>query len=621
MLRLHVGIVSLCVLLGATQCGGFFALYPKEVAQPEKAALSMPPGSSLPYVTVRVYNHLEPAFFHARFRAGRKTDLSHLYIRAEYQEPNAEKPKEIPLYLIDLAKGTVDTVTDTELSPKWVLPSDGQDSRIRISLQSVALEKPAVVDAIWQRTKPLVQQASSLAWGNTGGLAVEMFSGLLEKLAGAQEFGYRKTLPGIALQKNATSGVLMYLLVPTESDGTIKQSILQEINNKSLHVEWRNGPPKVYEGTKPYEQLPYFLVEYALSNYLALPGLLPAVFDSSCGDVSADVLQRAMGTLQNAKASLSPEQASLELGLHNRAKLYLQEQEAMQAWGPNEYAEAKRRELRLQAINAYVNYRTLALQQKENHNALYTERFKPRMDALDRCVEQSARVVPFYASMEQVVTQLLATVHPKTPALDEADKERRLSVLYPILYWTDRVRAQPGGDTSLADEVGPVLKGSLLYSQTVGQIASIEDELYRNYHQSKVEQLNSTKPPSKAGDQLKAELLRRVPRLQCQSCKKQILLACQDYETRQSKPGAGGGKLVDAIARVASSLQETRNQRAGEELLGTYHKRAVPDGRVGKPSEDSLNALAQDLLPREPAKASTKQAKAVKAALALPAVP
>lgn len=515
--------------LTLTGCGGFYTITEASLAAGNTTRAEPGTEKGFDYLSARIYFKGDQALSSPHFRENRDSKLSHLYIYALFNHPALGGQKEIPLYLIDIEKGTLEVTAGMELISKLPLLPNQRGNQPMLSLKAVALEKSKldIFRVIWGKAKPMIQTIALSTGAGVGvGIAMDSLSSLLEELASAKEFRYQKNLiPPTSFGDGVIGKVEMYLLAPTDKDGILTSEILAQLQKKDfvLKRDGSTGLPVVFEGNQEYVELPYLLIDYRLSNYVEIENLIPQKLDDSCAVLSLQKLQNAQETL--AHAALSAPQMELETQLLEQAKAYFQVKSAVLDWKSEGSTEQEVQKKRREAVDAYFDYQQFFGNRKPLKGKMYVSYFQERMDSLDQCTERWAQKLPGYLALQKVSQRLALLLNRIDKLESELAMEGALQELRPILALDQILSKLPGVGEGM-------IRGSALYNRAAAAIANIEDEEYNKYYQNVTSQLQ-TLSPSEQAEQLRTKLVDKMPLLQCELCKDKIAEAIRLYQAKK----------------------------------------------------------------------------------------
>lgn len=551
-------IVNMKVLVGVyltlVGCGGFYTMHQTPLAAGSTTKVKKEAAQGLNYLSARIYFKGDQALSNPIFRESRDSKLSHLYIYALFNHPSLGGQKEIPLYLIDLEKGSLEVTEGVELISKLPLLPNQRGNQPMLSLKAVALEKSKldIFRLIWLKAKPMLQTiAISTGAGAGVGVALDSLSSLMEELAAAKEFRYQKNLiPPTSFGEGVVGKVEMYLLAPTDKEGILQLALIDQLQKKDLVLKRddQGGLPMVFDGTREYKDLPYLLIDYQLSNYVEIDDFIPQKLDGTCAVLSEQKLQSAQESL--AHATLSAEQMELETRLLERAKAYSRVKANVSNWKSEGSTEEERQKKRREAVDAYVDYQQFFASQLSPKGDIYLSYFQDRVLSLDQCTELWAQKLPGYLTLQKVSHRLALLLNQMSHLDSEQAMEHVLQELHPILVLDQTLSKLPGIGEGM-------IRGSALYNRAAAAIANIEEEEFARFYRSSTNQLQ-TDAPSSEMDQLQAKLLTRLPLLQCELCKDKIVESIRMYQSKK-KPKKG----MDLEKEQVSSLYE----------LGRWHNR------------------------------------------------
>lgn len=539
-------LLALSLLAGLCGCGGFYVVSERSVIESSQGSKV----EQLQYITATIDLKNRDAIHSATFADSRDGDLSRLFVYASYTNPafGDAAARSIPLYLVDLENGTVDSTSGAELISR--LPQFGEargSAFITIKTQALKKSDLSVILDVWNASKSLVETATSAAAGSKQVLeAVNTTTQILEKLA-IKEYTATASLK-VPQNLEQEHYAQVFLLLPTDRTARLNevaQAELTKLGKTPLSTCRKATGAYACRNDQEYLDFPYIIVDYSLSAYVADPSLIPQRLDPSCSLLSVEQVQNALKRIDENSAFLSDIQKSEEKSLAQRARLVVAVDSAIKA---KAYTSV---------VGAYAEYESVG----QSTSTLFASHFKERTEVLNKCIENSVKRIPGSDALLRIFSLTTAQLDLESP-----DENKLNSTLAELATFAELV-----SDKELA-----YISVTEIFQRALARIKIVENVLYSKYYRYDVVRLQGMGSRSEEGDSLASALEQKLSRSACEKCISETKAAVIGYKNRvltgqiaelesiRTKLLADAAQLQLELTAMASALEVLAGSEASE---------------------------------------------------------
>jgi len=364
------------VILTIAACGGGFYKVDDSIRRSVTTSGSPEdPG----YITANIDLQNKRVLTSGLYNDSRDHNLNHLYIYALFSD-DVSGPKQIPLYLIDFDKGTIDDTRGDELISHFPIRLDARGKPL-LKIQTRALAKNVADTAlkVWTITKDVSQRLAPLALGpqaNTVFAAVDGAAGVLQNLAATEKaYTAQVALPS-ALDSAEFADI--YLILATDKHNKVLPDVeaaVAEFQKQTITLCDQNGSTFACIDGKPYDKLPYIIVTFRVQNYVSDRQLVPKL-STSCSEADNAMIATSRLRVFEARA-VSDTQRVLEEALDDRLDALITIRKKITVKD------------RVAAFNAYDSYALLG--QATDTSDLFKNHYKPNFDLVDGCIQREMK--------------------------------------------------------------------------------------------------------------------------------------------------------------------------------------------------------------------------------------
>ncbi len=522
-----------------TACGGGFYEVSDKLHKTTENASDVTSGFEYATATIDLQNR--DLFFQPIFTSKRDGSLAHLYVYASFTAV-ATGPKQIPLYLIDFDKHSVDETRGDELLSHYPINKDVRGIPL-FTIETRALTKNTADQAlgVWGVTKSFAQNMASLA---VGPQTAPVFSALDQAATTLQSFSapeWRYTAH-IAIPRNYTKTEFadIYFILANDINGNILpdlQSELAKVMASTVTVVSNAGGTLVFSDAKQYTGLPYIIVDFTIQDYLSDPDLLSV--GPHCAGVNASAVATSRAKLAQP-GQLSTTQRELEQALTDEADAYL---------------ALKNAKAPVELVNAYEAWRqieSLSLPDSLTTTQAYIKKYESAHDLLVSCASTS---VASFAGIDTV--DLLFKFLAADIEFDNApEAELEGDALQVASYL-------PTAD----DKSTAFLLTTHLYQRATARLFQINTSTYSRFYSNDIRILNAAKQADATDDQLADDLQHRYARTSCDKCRSDAVATVTKYlGLKGQQPAVVRANAVAVASSVAADLgvTEVRLKRAND---------------------------------------------------------
>ncbi|MFY0568791.1 hypothetical protein ACN28E_33905 [Archangium lansingense] len=538
MIKFRWLVPTLALSLAA--CGGFFA-----VSDPVmRASAGEPATTSLKYVTAVANLHNRILFQDEEFRESRQSKLTYLYVAVSYSHQKVEggQPRLIPLYLIDLEKGSVSETRGAELISRlpWDENARGQ-TFLKIETRAITDSDAKFVVDLWKGSQSLIQQAVGSATGVDQSLAaINTIAGIFEGIS-SKEFQYSASI-AVPTTFSKSRSAVAYLIAPTDREGKLKEAASAEIARLSqapstVSLCYVGGDAVICEGESAYQAYPYVLVTFDISSYVSDNQLLPQKFTDDCSDLDDARVSKARDYISAAQL-LTPEQIAGERQLINQAAAYAAFKKAITTRDARD------------ATDRYDEFRRLPV----SDGSFYKAYFNERSTRIDACIQTDLKRLVG----ADVVAALSAAAN--LPLDIEQASESELNALLRKLEVPLKASDEKGLE---------FLVNTALYQRTAARSRILEKVSYTRFYKREIEQLHGAQSKTAQSDQRADALRARITDSACEKCVLEARTALVEYSNRSlnAAVAAAERQQADALAEAARIKEELHVALGSQELL------------------------------------------------------
>ncbi len=524
---------GLALLLTAGCSGGYYNLSEALPATPSADGTAVPPATGYVTATVRLVN--AELLLTDSFRTSRNSDLSHLYIYADFQQ-SPSGPRTIPLYLVDLDHGTYRGTDADELLSRLPYNANSVGTQL-FEIKTVALDKnfADTVAEVWEMTDELVKDLGGMTGGPNAMAAFKIIDTATKTL---KKFGSREKILAkkfmVPNRPTQSSFAEVLLVTPTDSSAQPIESAAHEkarfvaaTDAKKVAVAKQGRLSYLTVDGKRFTNLPYILIEYQLDEYVYDRRLLTQV-TRGCPEITRSQLESARNALYEATA-ISPRQARLETEVLTRAEFVLTVLEAQKT---NSHASI---------INQHYQARLLPpLSRDVLKSTLYTNHFRENVATLEGCLGAAVAAVPGSTQVEEILAELDARVD-----MDQGTQEHLEAALQRV---NARLGSLEGNDLAYLRDTRP---GSDLASRR----EQLRTRIWDRFFASRVRRLATLEVSDEASNAA-ADLINDSVTTQCEPCRTKAADAVVAYRTRSQQELEAAKATM--LRRAASVLAEAR---------------------------------------------------------------
>ena len=380
-------------------CGGGFYRVDDAV---QKAPVQKGTLGDFGYVTATINLQNSDLFASSTYIDSRDGNLAHLYVYAQFPNSPAGTSQAIPLYLIDLDKGSIVDTRGAELISHYPINADSRGSTA-FTIETRALKRTVGDTAlkVWQLSGGLAQKVAGMSGPQATALfdVVNQGAGILGNLASTDQSHEAHVVIPKNYDKPEYADI--YLILPTDKHGEALEAVKNEATSFVSAADitlCRDDSNLMYacKGGSHYKGLPYIIVDFQLQNHVSDSALLEHI-DSAC-NIKPDQLKAAQERVE-VPGVLSDPQLDLERVVNDRAGRLLQLRSAL--------SDGKQSA----AMDIYDDYVSLPpLPETVKASSLYTTIYAARIKALNDCTTVAEKAIPGYEAADGLLKYISTEV-------------------------------------------------------------------------------------------------------------------------------------------------------------------------------------------------------------------
>ena len=514
-MRMTPAVIGILMVASVACGGGFYKIDDSVRRDVSTGGVPQDPG----YITATIDLQNRKILTSAVYNDSRDQDLSHLYVFASFSG-DVSGPRQIPLYLIDFDKGTIDDTRGDELISHFPIQLDARGKPL-LKIQTRALKNNVADTAlkVWNITKDVSQRLATLAFGKQASAvfgAVDDAAGVLQNLAATEKaYTAQIALPG-SLESAEFADI--YLILATDKHNEVLPVVkasADEFQKQAFTLCDQNGSTFACIDHKPYDKLPYIIVTFRVQNFVADPMLIPRL-GPNCTEVDNAMIATSRARIAETRA-VSDAQRVLEEAIGDRLDALLAIRKKLAA---NDTVGA---------FNAYDNYALLG--DETDPSDLFKVHYKPNFDTVARCVQLEVSKLAGADDLRLIEEFLGLPLGIKT---GEAELESDL-VQVTALVRTDDDRAK-----------------TTPYARATARIVTIGNLLYQGFYLEPIRQLRAAKQRSNAIDAIADDVEHRYTNSNCDKCRSDGATAVAAY--RALKPTDADVVRTAALVEAADTL-------------------------------------------------------------------